>query len=508
MSASAAPLTPPIHRTEIDGVRTLWMDEPGPPIASLVFRVGRADEPTPVGGISHIVEHLALASLGVQDYDHNGMVDAQWSVFMTGGRADEIVSFFDQVVAGLVDPPVDRLLVERRILREEREQRGQSIGAAARWYRYGHAGQGRGLGPADDEVGLEWVGPDPVRDWARRWYTRQNAVLWLSGAPPAGLRFDRLPDGEAAPLPATETVPGVTFPTHMPWDGPGATVTLTAPRTAAIHMAMSIAQRRAMQRLRFDRGLVYGVELDYEPVGPHEAHILLGGECQDDRIEPVVDELVKILRELATDGPTQAELDQELAAHLRMYEDRDGRLTLVAVTANDLLWGGPTLTAEEFAQERRVVDPLTAAAAVATAIDTMLVLANRSPVPGLHAYPGTSPERVAGRQYEPAGFHLPRRKPKDRLISGPDGLTVVVDTGEWLTVRYDDAVCCEHVDGNTRMVLGRDGIRIAVAAQAWKDGRRIIEDIDRVIPAELIACGEHGIGGLEDPAEVSASSPA
>ena len=191
-----------------------------------------------------------------------------------------------------------------------------------------------------------------------------------------------------------------------------------------------------------------------------------------------------------------------------MYEDRDGRLTLVAVTANDLLWGGPTLTAEEFAQERRVVDPLTAAAAVATAMDTMLVLANRSPVPGLHAYPGTSPERVAGRQYEPAGFHLPRRKPKDRLISGPDGLTVVVDTGEWLTVRYDDAVCCEHVDGNTRMVLGRDGIRIAVAAQAWKDGRRIIEDIDRVIPAELIACGEHGIGGLEDPAEVSASSPA
>ncbi|HEX6867232.1 MAG TPA: hypothetical protein VF119_00430, partial [Candidatus Limnocylindrales bacterium] len=154
-------------RTEIDGVRTLWMDEPGPPMATLVFRVGRADEPTPLGGISHIVEHLALVGLGVQDYDHNGMVDAQWSMFMTAGQPDELPAFFDQVVAGLVDPPVDRLLIERRILREEREQRGPSIGGAARWFRFGYAGQGRGLGPADDELGLGWVGPDRVREWAR-----------------------------------------------------------------------------------------------------------------------------------------------------------------------------------------------------------------------------------------------------------------------------------------------------------------------------------------------------
>lgn len=508
MPEPAAPLTPPIQRTEIDGVRTLWMDEPGPPFASLVFRVGRSDEPTPIGGISHIVEHLALAGLGVQDYDHNGMVDAQWSVFMTAGQPDEVPAFFDQVVSGLVDPPVDRLIIERRILREERERRGPSIGAAARWYRYGYAGQGRGLGPADDEIGLEWVGPDRVREWARRWYTRQNAVLWLSGPPPAGLRLDRLPDGEPAPLPDITTAPGVSFPTHLAWDGPGATVTLTAERTAAIHMAMSIAQRRAMQRLRFDQGLVYGVELDYEPVGPQAAHVLLGGECPDERVEPVIDGLLAILRELASDGPTQAELDQELAAHLRGYTDRDGRLSLLAVTAHDLLWGGPGLSAEAFAQERRDMDPPTAAAAVRTALDTMLVLAKRSPVAGLAPYPASSAERVAGREHGPAGFFLPGRKPKDRLISGPDGLTIVLDTGELLTVRYQDAVSCEHVDGDSRIVLGRDGIRVGVAAKAWRDGGRIIEDIDRAIPAALVACAEHGIGGLEDPPEVAASSPA
>ena len=57
------PPLPPIQRTEIDGIPTLWMDEPGPMVGMLLFRVGRCDEPTPIGGVSHIVEHLALAAL-------------------------------------------------------------------------------------------------------------------------------------------------------------------------------------------------------------------------------------------------------------------------------------------------------------------------------------------------------------------------------------------------------------------------------------------------------------
>ena len=85
---------------------------------------------------------------------------------------------------------------------------------------------------------------------------------------------------------------------------------------------------------------------------------------------------------------------------------------------------------------------------------------------------------------------------------------MVLDTGELLTIRYENAVACEHVDDRGRIVLGRDGMRIGVAAQDWKDGQRVIEDIDRAIPPELVACGEHGIGGLEDPAPAAASDPA
>ena len=100
---------------------------------------------------------------------------------------------------------------------------------------------------------------------------------------------------------------------------------------------------------------MYDVELDYEPIAPTVAHIMLGASCPDERIRQVVDGLLGIVRELAADGPTQQELDQELNGYLRQYEERDGRIALLASTAFDTLWGGPARTAEELLDERRRV---------------------------------------------------------------------------------------------------------------------------------------------------------
>lgn len=488
----------PIQRTEIDGVPTMWIDEPGPTVAALSFRVGRSDEPTFMGGISHIVEHLALAGLGVQDYDHNGFVDNQQTAFTTVGRTDEVKAFIEAVVHGLNDLPFDRLLMERRILREERAQRGPSIGGALRWYRFGYAGQGRGLGPGDDELGLEWLGQEPVQAWARRWFTRQNAMLWLTGPIPAGLRLD-LPDGEAPTSPTVETTPGVAFPSHMAWDGPGATIGMTGTRSSVLNIVSNIAHRRARQRLRFDQGLVYDIQLDYEAITPSVAHITIGAESPDERIRTVLDGLLDVLRGLASDGPTAQELEQEMTSFVRQYEDRDGRIGFLAVTAWDTLWGGPTFAPAELLAERMRVDQASAAAAMASALESMLVLANCEPVEGLNPYPSWSPSRVEGREHGPSGFFLPGRKPKERLIVGPTGTTIAIGPAECLTVRYDDCVACVHEAPSVRTLLGRDGIRVTVVAEGWKDGSRIIEEIDRSIPPGLVACAEHGVGALDDP---------
>ena len=500
------PPLPPIQRTEVDGVTTFWMDEPGPLVAMLGFRVGRADEPSPMGGISHIIEHLALSGLGVQDYDHNGFVDDQLTVFTLQGRPDEVVAFMDAATTGLRALPVDRILLERRILRDEREQRGPSMGGALRWYRFGYAGQGRGLGPYDDELGLDWLGPEPVAAWARRWHTRHNAVLWLSGPLPTGLRLV-LPDGEPAPIPSIEPIPGLRFPSHMPWDGPGVSLSYVATRSSALNIVSNIAHRRARQQLRFEQGLVYDVAFDYEVIDPNTAHVSFTADCPQERVPSVAAGLIEILRDLARAGPTTAELEQEMASYLRQYEERDGRIGLLAVTAFDHLRGARVNSPEDFLRERQLVDPAAAQKALADAMEDLLVLADAPAIPGLVSYPAWSPGPVVGREHGPAGFYLPGRKPKERLVIGDDGVTVTVSAGEWLTVRFDDLVACIHGEPQERTLLGRDGMRVTVHGPAWKDGARVIEAIDRRVPPELVACDEHGLGALADAPAAPADDP-
>ena len=68
-----------VHRTEVDGVPVFWADGPGNAVGQLVFRVGQADEPLPLRGMTHLIEHLALASLGLH------LFHGVWSMFQTLG---------------------------------------------------------------------------------------------------------------------------------------------------------------------------------------------------------------------------------------------------------------------------------------------------------------------------------------------------------------------------------------------------------------------------------------
>jgi hypothetical protein len=321
----------------------------------------------------------------------------------------------------------------------------------------------------------------------------------MTGAPPSGLRLAGLPDGSRAPRPGIEVIPGIRFPTHVAWEGPGANLSLVAARSAAINLSVNIAHRRARQQLRFDQGLVYDVAMDYEPLTPDQTHVMLSADCQEDRIAPVLDGLLGILRDLEATGPTDAELEAEMRSYVRQYDDRDGRIGLLAATAFDTLWGGETFTAEQFLDMRRAVGPAEAQAAMAAAMPSLLVLGNRPPIDGVPPYPMWSDMPIGGREHGPAGFFLPGRKPPERLWVASEGLTLAWDLSSYMTVRYADVVACVHHEPEVRTLLGRDGIRVTVDAKAWKGGAGIITEIDAAVPFELVACAEHGIGGLEDP---------
>ncbi len=491
---------PELQRTDIDGVAAFWVDGiPGPRRSALTSRVGRADEPVARSGITHLVEHLVLAPLGVQDYDHNGVVEDIRTMFFVSGDDDDLVAFYGGVTRGLADLPVDRIAVERRILADEARQRGGNVPAAIRWFRFGASGHGQvGI----DELGIGWLGPEPVRDWAQTRFTREATALLISGPPPAGLRLP-LPDGPAHAVPPAEPIADVRFPTHVSWDGPGVTVSMVVPRIPAAPVLAQLIQRRARQRLRFDSALMYDVTVDYSPLERDLAHLTIGGDCQPQRIAAVRDELLDVLDAIARSGPTEEELEAAHRAFTGSLADDDTLLQYLDATIGEYLLGGPIRSIEQIVAERADVDAETVATLLRGALDTMLVLAAAEAPAGerFTPYPVWSVRSVEGRQHGPAGFYLPWNRPKERLLVGGDGVTYLSASRQPLTVRFAEAVACTHPTEFERILWGRDGFRVHVAAPLWDGGMDVLAAIDQAIPPELVACDTHGVGALAVPEE-------
>ena len=118
-------------RTERAGIRVWWAELPGRFMAALCFRVGRADELLSTAGATHLVEHLALFAVGRRDHGYNGFVDDTRCVFLAEGERDEVLEFLRLVADGLTHLPVDRIELERRVLRAEASRADSDGGRAA-----------------------------------------------------------------------------------------------------------------------------------------------------------------------------------------------------------------------------------------------------------------------------------------------------------------------------------------------------------------------------------------
>lgn len=108
-----------VEWSTVDGIPVFWSNVEGPRVAALMFRVGRADELAAIGGITHLIEHLALVPLAQAAYEHNGLVTPIKTVFHATGTEDQLVDFLGDVCRSLASLPMDRIGVERRILLQE-----------------------------------------------------------------------------------------------------------------------------------------------------------------------------------------------------------------------------------------------------------------------------------------------------------------------------------------------------------------------------------------------------
>ena len=484
-----------IHQDEIDGVPTYWMDVPGPLSAALIFRVGRADEIPARYGITHLVEHLALAPLGVQDYEHNGGVESLRTVFEVAGSRADVARFLADITHSLSALPTSRLLIERAIIRREADENGRSLGDALRGYRFGGIGFGA---TAEDEHGIHWLGEELVRQWADENFNRRNAALVLSG-PPDDIRIG-LPDGEPRPLAPPSSLPGLQLPAYVRWDAPAVAITYVTPRTPAANMVANILHRRMRARLRFDIGAVYDVNFDYDRAGPDEAHVGFATETDERQTDRVLRLMLELIDEFASKGPTPEELAYEVTSLKRNLELDDGRLGYMFEIAFDQLLGRPERDPEDLVREREAVTPDGARDMIRPALDTLMAFAGvEDPAPArLTLLSEWSSDEVQGETYSPSGFHMPGRGPKARLIVGQEGVTLRLSQTERLTVRYADMLAVIH-EGDARQLVGIDAIKITIDAADWRNGPQAIALIDAATPQRAFACTSHADGGLEDP---------
>ncbi|HEY0403074.1 MAG TPA: hypothetical protein VGD09_13730 [Blastococcus sp.] len=471
-----------MHQASIDGVPVFFVEGPPPLTAGLVFGVGRRDEPFVRGGITHLVEHLAMGALGRTTVDSNASVDLTTTEFTAAGRADPVVAFLRSVCLALTDLPTQRLAVEADVLRAEGGHAAPPVVGAFLGEFYGL--EGAGLASVR-EPALRALTAADVRDWAGTRFTRQNAALWLVG-----------PEVDGITLPLSDGTPPARGPQHRTalrtpaWTvlpsgdrvGIGAEVSVR-PGMAA---ALEILRLRVEDELRHRRGVAYAVEADRIAVDASARFAVVTTDVRAGHETLAALVLWRELERLAQEGPLTAELDHERAVLAGYLDDPRSAAGEARALAQAQVTGIPAMSSEDVRREAESLTPEQVRACAAALRDAAVLGVPESlasPPAGLPRLPEWSADVVTGRVFA-------RRKlsavPKcARLVVGPDGASVVLGDDRRVTVRWVEAVGLVETGSGEFLLLGRDGFTLPISASDWRDGDEAVALARAATPVEL-----------------------
>jgi zinc protease len=467
-------------------VPVFWAEGPEPFVGALLFRVGRADETLRDGGLTHLVEHLALAKIGRRRYDYNAQVDATVTGFYASGARQEVVRHLAEVVAGLRELPLDRLVTEKRILTTEAHSASPNLDARLLGLRFGAVGYGL----ADTaELGLGWLPGELVGAWAGERFTSANAVVWLTCEPGKGLELS-LPPGAAHLPPPPEPIPSLEFPCHLADGSGGVALSLTSQRGTSIHAAFLIALERARARLRHEAGLSYAPVGSYVPLDGRLVHVVLNADCKNQEASRVRDELLRILDELAEHGPTEDELAWDRAVFERQARDLQWVPAMLDARARDSLAGVESPTREELLGERADLTSDEVAETVAQALTSLLVLVPTGVPMGRHrplaAYAPENREVLDGLRYRATKDWQQWGENSELVVGGRAFSYLWGDRAEVMSWRFGDCVAGVRQLSGGLTVVGRDGSSVTIYPHRYEGGLQAVQTIESMLGEERL----------------------
>jgi len=476
-------LMPRVDVQHVGGVPIFSAPLPGPVRAGIAFRTGWADEDLPRRGITHLVEHLALATLDRTSYDFNGAVEATRTTFHCEGTPDQVAGFLGGVTAALRSLPTERLNAEKAVLGVESRTRAASIADVLRVWRFGARRHGMGIYP---EFGLEWLPPEAVEDWARQRFTAENAAIWMTCPPPETLSLDLYPDPVAPP-------PTIDFePLPLPGlveAGDGLTISMLVPRDTSGWALEWVLRRRLFDRLRVRDAVSYDVDSDLDRVNADLDELLITTQGVIDRQDDLETGALAVLDDLRENGFTADEIGEWRRRVLTAAAEPVAQLSLLQRMVYDHLDGRAPRPPQDFVDELEDVTPDSVRASLLSGLDSALfavrsgstVVASRIP-----ACPLWTPSMVPGRK-----FVATAPSAIERLVVGREGVGLLLDAERRRSIRWDDCAAVLHWDDGGCEVIGRDGTSIEVAPQDWRNFAEIRTELDRWVPPHaLVPLGE------------------
>lgn len=475
-----------VHVSEVDGVRVVWAQRPGPARGGLVVRGGTADETLLTAGLVHLVEHLALAGVGAADRSRCG-TGRTLTRFRFAGTPDDVRAAVSTVAARLSDLPTGRIAAERAVLADERAARGDRGEERLLRARYGVVGYGSAA--ATSEYGLDRLTADDASLHARRVGVRDGCAVWLT-VPPDGLAL-RLRPGSVPPPPdprpgfggVPRTAPGwVRTPTGT--GGVLGVVDRTQMNAVLVEVLRKRLERKLSAVLGDDDDPRPVARVVVDPVTADAALVLLG--VVNERFRLGWTPWVTRVLEATASGVSDAEVDEArrlLGRGVRDVEDVAADLVL-GVPEDRAVAGTSWPSAAPGAPGLDAVTPDDVASAAAGFLDGALAAFDRTGE-GSRTWrrePDVRYAPVDGRRF------ISRDAPTEtrELVAGPDGVTLDRPREPHLTVPVAaTAVVVRWPDGR-RQLVGTDGTVVVVEPTLWVDGRRLVEHIDRTWPAALV----------------------
>jgi predicted Zn-dependent peptidase len=470
-----------INRTEVDGIHTLWVDVPGPMMAILSFRVGRADEHLARSGVTHLLEHLALHPFG-GDPDHSGFVDAVRTVFHASGSPEEVTEFLNRLGSNLESLSSDRLEVEKQVLRAEAAGRPATVHDSLARRRYGAATYGL---VGYRELGLTPLTGAHVAEWSSRHLTAGNAGLALSGPPPAGLRIELPPGILNAPPAPSSALPAT--PAWYPDNVDGPAVGLVVPRRPASQALASLLAARLRSALRFEKGISYSPSTGYERRDGTHAHLFAAADALAENHDAVLRGLLGVLKDLATSGVTDDELEEAKATFRGQLDDPRVPFHFADAAVFEVLMGLEPRPADAVVDEWMALTNDEVRAVTAAGLETALACVPHglSMPPDWHRAPEWSDDLVKGRSRSWTGRNPTPAQLATDLVVGDEGVSLT-DGTHHVTVRFQDtAAALAWADGR-RLLIGLDGTTLTVEPNLWQRPGTAAAEIDRHIPGDRV----------------------